>query len=481
MKHINYFLFFLFFSGLIFAISSSGGEFTQNIKTDSLSDNSTTDGGYSQRISGSIDVVGTSDVNKTRFGVLDFVNHPPNVTILSSPADAATSTSATVSFQFNVTDDFSLSNCSLWTNETGTFVQTQVNTSAITVNTANSISHTFASNGTYLWNIQCSDNPLDVQPSYSRFYGSNYTLVVSTSTTPSPVTPTTTSSGDDFHGPLEIAQITPDISFCAPGSVNLLISSKKSTVKNINAILLYYDQFGTPFEISRTSVNDNGSASFYVSQAGNYSIIAIKSGYGPTEKFLDVPKCSGSEDSNPPIMPPPELFTIQKANYLINATSLSNLSLLTITYISPHAQISDFSLHIPTDFSDYENNLVSFDSNKGLPTTIMEGSINATWENLSLQKDEQLVFDVKVARKLNNSEISAIELASTPSAVVPESQAINNQTTISPQKQIIEKSPIAEPKQSSFPVVELVAVLILIVAGVTAFLLFKKRKPPFGK
>lgn len=84
-------------------------------------------------------------------------NAAPTIT-LSSPADASWSTSRTVSHQFTPSDDSGFSNCSVWSNNTGSFALMQANTSAITNGSANTISATYSADGDYLWGVQCFDN-----------------------------------------------------------------------------------------------------------------------------------------------------------------------------------------------------------------------------------------------------------------------------------------------------------------------------------
>jgi len=82
-----------------------------------------------------------------------------------------TSTPLSLNFEFIPSYFSSFSNCSLWTNESGLFTLTQSNQSAISNDSINTISYTFSSNGTYIWNIQCCNNEGEC-----RFFPNNKTL-----------------------------------------------------------------------------------------------------------------------------------------------------------------------------------------------------------------------------------------------------------------------------------------------------------------
>lgn len=81
---------------------------------------------------------------------------PPNVT-LNSPNNNAWVTSLNVTFSFTPSDDSGLANCTLWTNESGSWSPEETNTD-ITNNEINSINHTFADQRNHtIWNVQCVD------------------------------------------------------------------------------------------------------------------------------------------------------------------------------------------------------------------------------------------------------------------------------------------------------------------------------------
>ncbi|RLJ03833.1 MAG: hypothetical protein DRP18_05575, partial [Candidatus Aenigmatarchaeota archaeon] len=100
-----------------------------------------------------------------------------NLTIsLNSPIDRPTTNNLTVDFQFTVVGD-EVVNCSLWTNETGSWSKTVDNQTAISNTTINTITYTFSSDGSYLWNIQCWNSTGDYD-----FADSNWTVTIDTAT-----------------------------------------------------------------------------------------------------------------------------------------------------------------------------------------------------------------------------------------------------------------------------------------------------------
>jgi hypothetical protein len=141
--------------------------------------NLTCTGGFDQDASASWN--GTHyAVNVTGSGGMETPDLLPNVTF-NAPEDGNTSTSLTVQFNFTPVDDGGFSNCSLWLNSTGSWAYNASNQSAISNNSVNTITLTFADNGTYTWNIQCCDNA-----SQCTFAAANRTLIVNYTAIPTP-------------------------------------------------------------------------------------------------------------------------------------------------------------------------------------------------------------------------------------------------------------------------------------------------------
>jgi hypothetical protein len=76
---------------------------------------------------------------------------------LSTPADGAINNTRTdIDFKFTpLSYGQNVTNCSVWTNDTGSWAKTQDNTTQMVNNTLNSILHTFSADKTILWNIGC--------------------------------------------------------------------------------------------------------------------------------------------------------------------------------------------------------------------------------------------------------------------------------------------------------------------------------------
>lgn len=74
--------------------------------------------------------------------------------MLNSPSSGSTITEWTVDFKYTPTPPEAIKNASLWLNLRGTWQRIQWNTVMVQTNVENTISYTFESEGTYLWNIQ---------------------------------------------------------------------------------------------------------------------------------------------------------------------------------------------------------------------------------------------------------------------------------------------------------------------------------------
>ncbi len=95
----------------------------------------------------------TSGNENSTAAVFSYSSSAPSVS-LSAPSGNSWSASRAVQFNYSPTDELGFANCSLYTNESA-WSPAASNSSAITNNSQNSISHTFAADGAYLWNIQC--------------------------------------------------------------------------------------------------------------------------------------------------------------------------------------------------------------------------------------------------------------------------------------------------------------------------------------
>ncbi|MBU4246654.1 MAG: CARDB domain-containing protein [Nanoarchaeota archaeon] len=99
--------------------------------------------------------------------------------ILNSPANGEWNTNGKTNFTFKATDAVTaISNCSLWTNTTGTWAVNMTNDTIVNnTQTAFIFESNVLGNGTYLWNVECYD-----AVSNSSFALENYTFIIGNAT-----------------------------------------------------------------------------------------------------------------------------------------------------------------------------------------------------------------------------------------------------------------------------------------------------------
>ncbi len=105
-------------------------------------------------------------------------DNPPNVSNLTYPLNASSITSSPIDFNFTVEDDYLVVNCTLYANFSGSWLAN--NSRDINYNYSNktfNITIPSLRDGTYLWNIQCTDNSTIVQ---TDFYDNNFTFTINT-------------------------------------------------------------------------------------------------------------------------------------------------------------------------------------------------------------------------------------------------------------------------------------------------------------
>ena len=99
---------------------------------------------------------------------------PPNVTNLTYPFNATTLTSVPIQFNFTVSDDWNITNCSLYANFNTSWVRNL--TDYPDTNAEKQYNFTLSpSDGTYKWNVLCYDNSTAVQKDW---YESNFTITI---------------------------------------------------------------------------------------------------------------------------------------------------------------------------------------------------------------------------------------------------------------------------------------------------------------
>jgi len=97
----------------------------------------------------------------------------PNVT-LNSPANSTNTSTTTQNFNCTATDDYLLSNITLYWNYTGTWTSNGTNTASLATNTTN-FSRTSLADGDYIWNCEACDTSGNC-----NFSTSNYTITIDT-------------------------------------------------------------------------------------------------------------------------------------------------------------------------------------------------------------------------------------------------------------------------------------------------------------
>lgn len=99
----------------------------------------------------------------------------PNSTIISPNSGITLSDSLTQQFRLRAWDDFVVNSMCMWSNSTGTWAETQCNTSTVVNNTAFNVTHTFPANGYYVWGAKAIDNASQAT------FSPNYTLTINLS------------------------------------------------------------------------------------------------------------------------------------------------------------------------------------------------------------------------------------------------------------------------------------------------------------
>lgn len=139
-------------------------------------------------------------------------DNPPTV-VLKTPGDGSTQTIEIINFTANVTDDYNVTTCSLYTNFTGSWTinSTQtVNTNESLINFTLNVSD--LNNGNYKWNINCSDNATNWNSSTSNF---TFTLNIDEPPTVNATAPVNGTLYNGFQASINfVADISADVDYC---------------------------------------------------------------------------------------------------------------------------------------------------------------------------------------------------------------------------------------------------------------------------
>lgn len=111
------------------------------------------------------------------FATIDKITLFPDKATSTDNGNLVYSGSRNVNFTFNVTSNMSILNCSLFTNQSGSWAKTISNITGQVLNASTSwINYTFSADGNYSWGIECWDSEL-LNVNYSS---TNRTVVVDT-------------------------------------------------------------------------------------------------------------------------------------------------------------------------------------------------------------------------------------------------------------------------------------------------------------
>ncbi|MFH0876366.1 MAG: Ig-like domain-containing protein [archaeon] len=100
-------------------------------------------------------------------------NAPPNISSLNFPQNGSNISSMPINFNFTVSDDIGLANCSIYLNNSGWSII--ASSSNIENNIPTNISYAIGTDGAYEWNVFCIDNS---NPSKSDWFTYNYTFTL---------------------------------------------------------------------------------------------------------------------------------------------------------------------------------------------------------------------------------------------------------------------------------------------------------------
>ena len=202
---------------------------------------------------------------------------------LMGPANSSTFSDTNITFNFNATDNLpGTFNCSLMLNG----VIRSTNSSVIN-NTATNFSITGLADGTHSWNISCMDNVNNSRNS------STITFTIAT-----PVSSARESSSDFVS--LPSSSPLRSISYAIEGN-NGDTTLQVQSVLRINTIpraiisLIKIDPYiGL---VSTTDADENGLASFTLSEAGTYEVNSYRSGYPVPDRLIIIVSNEGARSS----------------------------------------------------------------------------------------------------------------------------------------------------------------------------------------
>ncbi len=164
-------------------------------------------------------------------------NSPP-VVILVFPSNEAINRDGNVIFKYTPNDWSPISNCMLYTNVTGIWQISQIDTTVL-ANSPNSFGLFGLSSGTYLWNVRCTD-----EMSLSAFAPQSFTFAVNITTNETVYTPLNITVNQIVNITSKASKITIEINVTENiSNVNVVISSFYNNTHNASLSVPGLDKY----------------------------------------------------------------------------------------------------------------------------------------------------------------------------------------------------------------------------------------------
>ncbi len=213
------------------------------------------------------DIAGSHKFTEDRSIVVDSTF---NSLTTDTPANSTWDSDGTVDFAFTPTDTNLITNCSLYANFSGTFEYVMSNTSAITNGSSNTIQKSSISDGSYIWNVNCTDI------AENHKFGEDKSIYIDT-IAPQVSTPLP-ANGTWFTTPAVNFNVTVnDTNSIVNGSLFINISGGSYTWNMSNASTIYNN---TVFNFTLAGIPDGS----YLWNA-NFTDIAENHGWGEDKVF----------------------------------------------------------------------------------------------------------------------------------------------------------------------------------------------------
>jgi len=263
------------------------------------------------RAGGSYEVTCATFENETHAADNDTATY--NVDKVPSSITVAAQGSTNISglnknFTFTLTTvNTTVENCSLWTNATGSWVQTRANQTAMATSGVMGINYTFAASGTYLWNIECHGLATENVTGSSDFNDTNATVTASS-------LPTIIYS----------TKVPADLNV-----TNIIVYGANYTFNITNATTLNLTQTGVYYKVNNSVTEDliyiNGS----VSSGYTFRVYSNATGGEFTTHLGDNALLPGSYNTNETA-----LYAMPHYNLSLSGSTIASINLLNVSNYS---------------------------------------------------------------------------------------------------------------------------------------------------